>query len=134
LIVFLLQEEKLKTRLGEDDNCEVAMCLLCLNHGSFESRPKDVRTKSRKMDSLPPCPQNVRTGSTPLSVRTHNKFLKILCILYQRVRTSAFEKHPHKPPPCPYWTNPLWLRMSFMDSLLLKITYGAPVLKFSQES
>jgi len=33
---------------------------------SLEPSIKDVRTKSRKIDPLPPSPQNVRTGSTPL--------------------------------------------------------------------
>jgi len=45
---------------------------------------KDVRTKSRKID--PVCPQNVRTGPTPLSVRTHHKFRKIRSFLHKKVR------------------------------------------------
>jgi len=40
---------------------------------------KNVPTKSRKIDPLSSCSQNIRTGSTPspLSVRTHHKFQNI---------------------------------------------------------
>jgi len=57
---------------------------------------KDVQTKSRKIDSLSSCPQNVRTCSTssPLSVQTHHKFRKIRSFLHQKVRTSTPEEPP----------------------------------------
>jgi len=51
---------------------------------------KDVRTKSRKIDPLPICPQKKKT----FSVRTHHKFRKILSVLSQEVRTSALDKPP----------------------------------------
>jgi len=50
----------------------------------------DVRTKSRKIDPLPPCPANCSHWlnlPSPLSVRTHQKFRKIRSFLCQKVRS-----------------------------------------------
>jgi len=77
---------------------------------------QDGRTKSSKIDPS----SLVRTGSAPLSVWTHYKFRKILCVLNQKVRTSAPEVR--KKSPWPQWTNP-WLRTSFMDKPFGKRTY-----------
>jgi len=54
---------------------------------------KNVCTKSRKIDPLPPCPQNVGTGSSPppLSVRTYHKFRKIRSFLHQKRKLSALD-------------------------------------------
>jgi len=64
---------------------------------------KDVRTKSRKIDSHPLCPQNVRTNSTSLSVQTHHKFRKIRSFLHQKAWMSA--SPPSLSAKCPHWTN-----------------------------
>jgi len=68
---------------------------------------KDVRTKSRKIDSLSPlvrkCP-HWHNPPTPLSVRTHRKFRKIRYLSHQKVRMSASEETPLSAK-CPHWTN-----------------------------
>jgi len=66
----------------------------------------------RKMSALSQSP-------TPLSVRTHHIFRKILSFLHQKVRTSATEETSLSAK-CPHWTNSFpWLRTYFMDSPLL---------------
>jgi len=58
---------------------------------------KDSRTKSRKNDPL-----FVRTGSTPLSVRTHHKFQNIICVSHQKV----LNQHLKNPSPLSALDNP----------------------------
>jgi len=76
----------------------------------------NVRTKSRKIDPLPPCSQNVRTRSIPppsLSVRAHHKFRKI---------PSASQESP-----CPLKI----LTEQTSTPLTADVFYGQPLILFS---
>jgi len=79
---------------------------------------KDVRTKSWKIDPLPPRPKNIRTGSYPprLYGPTDRKLRKIAVFAPKSadIRTEDWRTLP----PCPKWTTltfPLTAG-SFMDS------------------
>jgi len=79
---------------------------------------------AQNREKLTPCPQNVRTGSTPspLAMQTHHKFRKIRSFLLQKVRTSASEESPLSaldklPPLCRrlLWTAPyVYFRNGFI--------------------
>jgi len=65
---------------------------------------KDVRAKSQKIDPLPPCPKNVRTGSTPCPCRHTINFEKSEVFCAKKCRR-------------PLQKNPLVRKMSALNKL-----------------
>jgi len=85
---------------------------------------KDVRSKSRKFDSLPPCPHWLLARPS-LSVRTQHQFWKIrnLCTKREDVRITE------EPPPLPLYAE--WLHRTI--SLSAAVLYGQPLTNSPQK-
>jgi len=104
---------------------KVLACVkICYNLPYLQVRGRTLKTFAQNFEKLtpPPCLQNVRTGLiSPLSVRTHHQFRKILSFFASNsADVRIWRTSPPLSAKSPHWTTHLlpWLRTSFMDGPL----------------